>query len=278
VSSARWSGLRSSHPATMFLESFFQLAAPTVRAEPHRGPVRGARPLRLRRLMSPGVVAAVLADPGRIWAEYTNSPVRGHKTCTDRPGVLGRVNLEITYSDIPARLGTRDQEVGVPEHLTGISWRWRVAPGGSYDRLADGVTADGRPAISVREFVSLHADEFGGSSIVRSAVPNNTLQRPGPTQRLSRVVVSASGPAAEPRRRQYSKRGSHKWILDHWCAVRDGNTQRCWTNSACYQLAKRRMFPNRSFRLPSSTRDGESLVTTSTTVRFSGPRTLCHFE
>jgi len=34
---------------------------------------------------------------------------------------------------------------------------------GRYDRLADGVErVTGRPAMSVREFVSLHADAFGG--------------------------------------------------------------------------------------------------------------------
>jgi hypothetical protein len=34
---------------------------------------------------------------------------------------------------------------------------------GRYDRLADGVErVTGQPTMSVREFVSLHADEFGG--------------------------------------------------------------------------------------------------------------------
>jgi hypothetical protein len=34
---------------------------------------------------------------------------------------------------------------------------------GRYDRHTDGVEAvTGRPAMSVREFVSLHAEEFGG--------------------------------------------------------------------------------------------------------------------
>jgi NAD(P)H dehydrogenase (quinone) len=34
---------------------------------------------------------------------------------------------------------------------------------GRYDRQADGVQRmTGRPATSVREFVSLHAEEFGG--------------------------------------------------------------------------------------------------------------------
>ncbi len=33
---------------------------------------------------------------------------------------------------------------------------------GRYDRMADGVQlVTGRPAMSIREFVSLHADEFG---------------------------------------------------------------------------------------------------------------------
>jgi hypothetical protein len=34
---------------------------------------------------------------------------------------------------------------------------------GRYDRMADGVErVTGRPAMSVREFVSLHVNEFGG--------------------------------------------------------------------------------------------------------------------
>ena len=51
---------------------------------------------------------------------------------------------------------------------------------GRYDRLADGVErVTGRPAMSVREFVSLHADEFGGRRSKRSATPNNTPQPTG---------------------------------------------------------------------------------------------------
>ena len=34
---------------------------------------------------------------------------------------------------------------------------------GRYDRMADGVErVTGRPAMSVRDFVALHAEEFGG--------------------------------------------------------------------------------------------------------------------
>jgi len=52
----------------------------------------------------------------------------------------------------------------LPEHLT----RHLVTMGelhraGRYDRLADSVErVTGRPAMSVRDFVSLHAAEFGG--------------------------------------------------------------------------------------------------------------------
>ena len=75
------------------------------------------------------------------------------------------LNREVTYFDIPAEDWERGlKKVGLPEHLT----RHLVAMGelhrtGRYDRLTDDVErVTGRPAISVREFVSLHADEFGG--------------------------------------------------------------------------------------------------------------------
>ena len=54
--------------------------------------------------------------------------------------------------------------MGLPEHLT----RHLVTMGalhraGRYDRQADGVErVTSRPPMSVQEFVSLHADAFGG--------------------------------------------------------------------------------------------------------------------
>jgi NAD(P)H dehydrogenase (quinone) len=52
----------------------------------------------------------------------------------------------------------------LPEHLTGhLVTMGELHRAGRYDRLADGVERlTGRPAMSVREFVSLHAEEFGG--------------------------------------------------------------------------------------------------------------------
>jgi hypothetical protein len=63
--------------------------------------------------------------------------------------------------------------------LTGPSVRDRghieLNRAGRYDRLADGVErVTGRPAMSVREFVSLHADEFGGRRSSTSDTPKNT--------------------------------------------------------------------------------------------------------
>ena len=163
-----WSGLPvvTIRP-TMFLESFFQLAAPTVRARGRievpfgRGktsPVAAADVAR--------VVAAVLADPGpHLGRIYELTGPRSQ----DMHGVAREfsdaLNREVTYSDIPAEDWARElKKVGLPEHLT----RHLVTMGelhraGRYDRLTDGVErVTGRPAISVREFVSLHADEFGG--------------------------------------------------------------------------------------------------------------------
>ena len=80
-----------------------------------------------------------------------NTTNNGPILVTGAAGQLGAVGRTVTG-------------LGVPEHLA----RHLVAMGelhraGRYDRWADGVElVTGRPAMSVREFVSLHADEFGG--------------------------------------------------------------------------------------------------------------------
>jgi NAD(P)H dehydrogenase (quinone) len=163
-----WSGLPvvTIRP-TMFLESFFQLAAPTVRARGRievpfgRGktsPVAAADVAR--------VVAAVLADPGpHLGRIYELTGPRSQ----DMHGVAREfsdaLNREITYSDIPAEDWERGiKKWGVPEHLTRhLVTMAELHRAGRYDRLADGVERlTGQPAMSVQAFVSLHADEFGG--------------------------------------------------------------------------------------------------------------------
>jgi hypothetical protein len=75
------------------------------------------------------------------------------------------LNREIRYLDIPPEDWERGlKKVGLPEHLTHhLVTMAGLNRAGRYDRMADGVErVTGRPAMGVREFVSLHADEFGG--------------------------------------------------------------------------------------------------------------------
>jgi NAD(P)H dehydrogenase (quinone) len=74
------------------------------------------------------------------------------------------LNREVTYSDIPPEDWKRQlKRAGLPEHLTRHLVTGELHRAGRYDRLADRVErVAGRPAMSLREFVSLHADEFGG--------------------------------------------------------------------------------------------------------------------
>jgi uncharacterized protein YbjT (DUF2867 family) len=163
-----WSGLPvvTIRP-TMFLESFLQLAAPSVRA---RGrievPFGRGRTSPVSAADVARVVATALADPephlGRVYELTGPRSQDMHGVAREFSEALNR---EVTYSDIPAEDWERGlKKLGLPEHLT----RHVVAMGelhraGRYDRMADGVErVTGRPPMSVREFVSLHADEFGG--------------------------------------------------------------------------------------------------------------------
>jgi hypothetical protein len=77
------------------------------------------------------------------------------------------LNREVTYADISPEEWERElKKAGLPEHLTlHLLTMAELHRAGRYDRLTDGVErVTGRPATSVREFVSLHADQFGGSS------------------------------------------------------------------------------------------------------------------
>jgi len=163
-----WSGLPvvTIRP-TMFQESFFQLAAPSVRARDRiEVPFGRGKTSPVAATDVAEVVAAVLADPaphlGRIY-ELTGPQSQ------DMDGVAREfsdaLNREVTYSDVnPEEWEQKLKKAGMSEHLTGhlaaIGWLHRA---GRYDRQTDGVQRmTGHPAMSVREFVSLHAEEFGG--------------------------------------------------------------------------------------------------------------------
>src|SRR3981081_2032787 len=145
-----WSGLPvvTIRP-TMFLESFFQLAAPSVRARDRielpfgRGktsPVAGADVAQ--------VVAAILADPvphlGRIY-ELTGPQSQ------DMDGIAREfseaLNREITYSDIsPEKWEQGLKTYRLPEHLMGhLLTMGALHRAGRYDRQAGGGPRPARP-------------------------------------------------------------------------------------------------------------------------------------
>src|SRR6516162_5860019 len=164
-----WSGLPvvTVRP-TVFLEGFFlPLTGLSVRDRGRielpfgRGKTNPVATADVAR-----VVAAVLADPGpHLGRIYELTGPRSQNL----HGVAGEyseaLNREVTYSDISPEDWERElKKVGLPEHLTKhLVTMAELNRAGRYDRLADGVERmTGRPAMSVREFVLLHAEEFGG--------------------------------------------------------------------------------------------------------------------
>jgi NAD(P)H dehydrogenase (quinone) len=163
-----WSGLPvvTIRP-TMFLETFFPLAGPAIRnrngielpfGHGKTSPVAAGDVAR--------VVAAVLADPeqhlGRIYELTGPRSQDMHGVAQEFSDALGR---EITYSDISPEDWERElKRAELPEHVTKhLVTMGELHRAGRYDRLADGVErVTGQQAMSVREFVSLYADEFGG--------------------------------------------------------------------------------------------------------------------
>ena len=152
---------------TMFLESFHPLVGAAVRDRGRielpfgRGktsPVAAADVAR--------VVATVLADArlhvGRVYELTGPRSQDMHGVAREYSDALNR---SVTYADIPPEDWERElKKAGVPEHLTQhLLTMGELHRAGRYDRLADGVErVTGRPAMSVRDFVSLHADQFGG--------------------------------------------------------------------------------------------------------------------
>src|SRR5262250_2698551 len=164
-----WSGLPvvTLRP-TVFLEGFFlPLTGPSVRergrlelpfGQGKTNPVATADVAR--------VIAAVLADPGpHLGQIYELTGPRSQ----DMDGVAREyaeaLHREITYSDIPPEAWDQGlHKAGLPEYLIHhLVTMAALNRAGRYDRLADGVErVTGRPAMSVRDFVALHAEEFGG--------------------------------------------------------------------------------------------------------------------
>ena len=163
-----WSGLPivTIRP-TMFMESFMPLTSSSVRGrnrielpfgQGKTSPVAAADVAR--------VVATVLAAPaphiGRIYELTGPRSQDMHGVAHEFSEALGR---EVTYLDTPAEnLEHELEKLGMPEHLAKhVLTMAELHRAGRYDRLASGVEqVTGRRPMSVREFVSLHADKFGG--------------------------------------------------------------------------------------------------------------------
>jgi NAD(P)H dehydrogenase (quinone) len=164
-----WSGLPvvTVRP-TVFLEGFFlPLTGPTVRdrsrielpfGQGKTNPVAAADVAR--------VVAAVLADPApHLGQIYELTGPRSQDMNGIAREYSDALNREVTYLDIPPEEWEQKlKTAGLPEYLTRhLLTMAELNRAGRYDRMADGVKqVTGRPAMSVREFVSLHANEFSG--------------------------------------------------------------------------------------------------------------------
>jgi uncharacterized protein YbjT (DUF2867 family) len=164
-----WSGLPvvTIRP-TVFLEGFFlPLTGPSVRDRNRiELPFGRGKTNPVATADVAGVVAAVLADPGphlgRIYELTGRRSQDMHGIAREYSDALNR---EIAYADIPPEDWERElNRVGLPEHLTRhLVTMAELNRAGRYDRLTDGVERlTGRAAMTVREFVSLHVDEFGG--------------------------------------------------------------------------------------------------------------------
>jgi uncharacterized protein YbjT (DUF2867 family) len=164
-----WSGLPvvTIRP-TVFLEGFFlPLTLPTVRDRSRievpfgRGKTSPVSTTDVAR-----VIAAVIADPDPYLGQVLE--LTGPRS-QDIDGLAREyaeaLNREITYLDLPPEeWEQRLKKAGMPEHLIHhLVTLAELNRAGRFDRMTDGVQrVTGRPAISVREFVSLHAEEFGG--------------------------------------------------------------------------------------------------------------------
>ena len=164
-----WSGLPvvTIRP-TVFLDIFFLgFTGPTVREHGRiELPFGHGKTSPIAATDVARVIAAVLTEPkphaGRVY-ELTGPRSQ------DMNGIAREyseaLNREVTYHDVPdAEFERSLKTLGLSEHVIHhLLTMAELHRAGRYDRLTDGVQqVTGRPAMSVREFVSLHAASFGG--------------------------------------------------------------------------------------------------------------------
>jgi uncharacterized protein YbjT (DUF2867 family) len=163
-----WSGLPviTIRP-TMFLESLFPLTSASVREHGLiQLPFGSGKTSPVAATDVARVIASVLSDPGpHLGRIYELTGPRSQ----DMHGIAREfseaLNREVTYSDItPADWQRELNRQKVSEHLANhLMTMGELHRAGRYDRMTDNVERmTGRPAMSVHEFVSLNAHEFGG--------------------------------------------------------------------------------------------------------------------
>jgi uncharacterized protein YbjT (DUF2867 family) len=164
---------------TVFLEGFFlPLTGPSVRARSRiELPFGGGKTNPISTADVARVVATVLADPaphlGRIYELTGPRSQDMHGVAREYSDALNR---EVTYSDISPENWERElKKAGLAEYLTRhLVTMAELNRANRYDLMADGVErVTGRPAMSVGEFVSLHANEFGGPHSPSSGEANS---------------------------------------------------------------------------------------------------------
>jgi uncharacterized protein YbjT (DUF2867 family) len=163
-----WSGLPMvTIRPTVFLEGFFlALSGPSIR---ERGrielPFGQGKTNPVAAIDVARVVAGVLAEPGpHLGRIYELTGPRSQDLHGIAREYSAALNRDITYVDIaPEDWETKLKKAGLSDYL--IRHFVTIAElnrAGRYDRTADGVErVTGLPAMSVGEFVSLHARELG---------------------------------------------------------------------------------------------------------------------
>ena len=152
---------------TMLLESLFPIAGASVR---ERGrielPFGSGKTSPVAAADVARVIATILADPGpHLGQIYELTGPRSQNMHGVAREFADALNREVTYSDIAPEDWERElKREKVPEHLCNhLVTIGELHRTGRYNRMADGVErVTGRPAMSVREFVLLNADKFGG--------------------------------------------------------------------------------------------------------------------
>lgn len=152
---------------TMFLESLLTLAGASIRERSRiEVPFALGKTNPVAAVDVARVVATLLANPaphvGQVYELTGPRSQDMHAIAREFSAVLKR---EITYADVPAADWERAlTKAGLPEHLAHhVLTMGELHRTGRYDRLADGVQrVTGEEPLSVEQWVSLHATEFGG--------------------------------------------------------------------------------------------------------------------